>query len=183
MCFCALLALCLTPSLGTVLLSLSLHAGLAPQIAAPEHLYMQACRIPTANTYWWFLQHSLKMCFLLSVSGATTLCKLFLSQHYCNLSLPLATTAACLESPCKGNCPSMRLSPCHSSSALPRWLLISLVPVPFVPCPVLRPPVSSHSVLRSFAQVPGFCPHCTCAVCALSHAWRKQPQPLHIGTS
>lgn len=59
--------------------------GLAPHIAALELLYLQALLIPTANTYWWFLQHTLKMCFLLSISGATTLFKLFLSQCSCNV--------------------------------------------------------------------------------------------------
>lgn len=186
MCLCPLPTLCLTPSLGAVLLTSSLHftQGLL--------LTLQLWSICTYKPFS-YLQLTVTGGFCRTPVRCVFFCpsmelRLCSSSSYLNvtamLSLPFAANAAHLESSCKSNCPSMCLSPCHATSALPRWFPISFVAVLFVACPILMSLVTSHSVSRGFARVPDVCLHCICAgFCALSHAWKKQAKPPHIDTS
>lgn len=151
MCPCPLPALHPTPSLGAVLLTSSLHftQGLL--------LMLQLRSICTYKPFS-YLQLTLTSGFCRTLVRCVFFCpsvelRLCSSSSYLNvtatLSLPFAANAAHLESSCKGNCPSVRLSPCHATSALPRWFPISFLPVFFVTCPVLMP--LPYLVSRGFA--------------------------------
>lgn len=96
--------------------------------------------------------------------------------------LSLTTTAAHLESSCKGFC-AMWLSPCGFHHVTPqcisRWF--PKFPNPFLPAlffvlsPVPMPLSTSHSISRNFSWLTDVLLHSSsaCWICALSHACRK----------